>query len=636
MMRWIAWTLAVLTLCPGLSASAQDPPMNVVFIMVDDLGWADSEPYGSRFYQTPQLNRLAASGVVFTNAYAANPLCSPTRASVMTGQYPGRLRFTTPAGHLPQVVLDAKMPAAGSPTEPATNGQSNTRLPNSAFTLGNLFKQSGYRTAFMGKWHLGNDPFIPENQRFDVVVGGRHHPGPPPPGHFFSPWDIDTIPAAPPGTHIADAVTDEALSFIAASAEDDEPFFLCLWPYDVHAPFQGKDELIKKYEARVDPNDPQRLPVMGAMIETMDDNVGRVLDQLEASGLADRTIVIFYSDNGGNMYDRVDGLLPTSNAPLSGGKAMSYEGGVRVPLIVRWPGLTAAGERHDALVTSPDFMPTFAKGLGMSLPEDAVVDGVDLRPALGGGQLEREAIFCHFPHYMGNPQIVGWMNRPNTTVYRGDWKLHKFYADGPDQTDRFELYNLAEDIGETNDVAAQYPALVAELTQLIAQHVADIDGLVPVANPAYDPDWTPPVLDLKPVGGWTPSANGQAKLSLGNGKLKIHATSEDPWIETHRIASKARVAEPLTLVVKMKSTANGIGEVYWGEAGAPAFAAERLASFEPVHNGQWHKVHVTFRPEKPLASLRIDPVKAAGQVEIDWIWLVNAEGEKLQTWNFND
>ncbi|MEM6855231.1 MAG: hypothetical protein AAF593_12560, partial [Planctomycetota bacterium] len=256
--------------------------------------------------------------------------------------------------------------------------------------------------------------------------------------------------------------------------------------------------------------------------------------------------------------------------------------------------------------------------------------------ALGGGELEREAIFCHFPHYMGNPQIVGWMNRPNTTVYRGDWKLHKFYADGPDQTDRFELYNLAEDIGETNDVAAQYPALVAELTQLIEQHVADIDGLVPVANPAYDPDWTPPALDLKPVGGWTPSANGQAKLSLGNGKLKIIATSEDPWIETHRIAAKARVAEPLTLVVKMKSTANGIGEVYWGEAGAPAFAAERLASFEPVHNGQWHKVRVTFRPEKPLASLRIDPVKAAGQVEIDWIWLVNAEGEKLQTWNFNN
>ncbi len=630
-MRWIASLAFVLSLTVIVKA---EPALNVVFIMADDLGWADSEPYGSRFYQTPQLNRLAATGVRFTEAYAANPLCSPTRASVLTGQYPGRLRFTTPAGHLPQVVLDATMPSDGSPTEPATNGQSNTRLTNDAYTLGELFQDGGYRTAFMGKWHLGDKPFVPENQGFEFVVGGRHHPGPPPPGGFFSPWDIDTIPASPQGSHIADVVTDQALAFIETSAANAEPFFLCLWPYDVHAPFQGKADLIKKYENRVDPNDPQQLPVMGAMIETMDNNLGRVLDQLEASGITDHTVVIFYSDNGGNMYDRVDGLLPTSNVPLSGGKAMSYEGGVRVPLIVRWPGVTKAGATSDALVTSPDFFPTFAESLGLKASADLVMDGVNLLPALRGEPLDRDAIYCHFPHYMGNPQIVGWMNRPNTTVRRGGWKLHKFYADGEGQSDRFELYDLSIDIGETHDVAADHPQLVAELATLIEQHVADIDGMIPVANPNYDPDWSPPVVDLTPVGGWVPSANGEVTIRLVDGTLKIDSTGGDPWIETQSLNPAARTTGPLTLVMMLNSSAAGNGEVYWGDADQIEFGPLRLAAFEPMNDSQWHEARVTFNPEAPLMSLRIDPAKAAGHLHLDWVRLEDARGQILQAWDF--
>lgn len=636
-MRWAASAFLVMVIAAVAAPRVHaEPALNVVFIMADDLGWADSEPYGSRFYLTPQLNRLAASGVRFTEAYAANPLCSPTRASVLTGQYPGRLRFTTPAGHLPQVVLDATMPSDGPPTVPATSGQSNTRLANDAYTLGELFQDAGYRTAFMGKWHLGNLPYVPENQGFEMVVGGRHHPGPPPPGGFFSPWDIDTIPVSPEGSHIADVVTDQALAFIETSATNDQPFFLCLWPYDVHAPFQGKAELIKKYEARVDPNDPQQLPVMGAMIETMDDNIGRVLDQLEASGVADRTVVVFYSDNGGNMYDRIDGLLPTSNHPLRGGKAMSYEGGVRVPLIVRWPGVTEAGATSDALVTSPDFFPTLAEGLALETPADTVIDGVNLLPALRGEPLEREAIFCHFPHYMGNPQIVGWMNRPNTTVRRGGWKLHQFYADGPGQTDRFELYDLSTDPGESRNVAADHPARVAELAALIKQHVADIDGMIPLPNPAYDPNWTPPVLDLNPVGGWVPSANGEAKLRLVDGTLMIDSTGGDPWIETQDLTPAARTAGPLTLVLMMKSSAPGLGEVYWGDAKQTAFNALRLASFEPISDGQWHESRVSFSPEAPLVSLRIDPAKASGHLHLDWVRLEDSDGQLLQSWDFAD
>ncbi len=221
-------------------ARATEAPPNVVFVMADDLGWVDTAVYGSRFYQTPNVDRLAASGVRFTDAYSANPLCSPTRASVLTGQYPGRLRLTTPAGHLAAVELNAQIPDAGPADQPATNAGTNTRLDNEHFTLGNLFKGAGYRTAFVGKWHLGSEPYVPEGQDFDLVVGGRRNPGPPPPGGFFAPWEVDTMPKVPDGTHITDAITDATLGFIDEAEEAGEPFFVCLWYYDVHAAVPGE------------------------------------------------------------------------------------------------------------------------------------------------------------------------------------------------------------------------------------------------------------------------------------------------------------------------------------------------------------------------------------------------------------
>ncbi|MDX9978927.1 MAG: sulfatase-like hydrolase/transferase, partial [Lentisphaeria bacterium] len=255
---------------PRLAAQTRPRP-NLIFILADDLGWMDTNAYGSTFYETPHLDALMARGLRFTQAYAANPLCSPTRASILTGQYPCRVRFTTPAGHLKEEVLDPIVPERSAQNQRLIQPQTRTRLPNEYLTYAELARAAGYRTAFMGKWHLGRDPYLPENQGFTVVVGGREHPGPPPRG-YFSPWACPTLPDGPEGRHICDVLTDEACKFLRDNR--DRPFLLNLWYYDVHAPFQGKEELIAKYRRKADPANPQHCPTMGAMIEALDQNIG--------------------------------------------------------------------------------------------------------------------------------------------------------------------------------------------------------------------------------------------------------------------------------------------------------------------------------------------------------------------------
>lgn len=456
---------------------------NVIVILADDLGWRDTTVYGSQFYETPNIARLAERGMTFTNAYSASPLCSPTRASVLTGLWPARLRFTTPAGHLPKVVLDPKVPDQARPDRKAVTPQTRTRLPNKYVTYAEVLKNADYATAFMGKWHLGRAPYLPEHQGFEEVVGGRGHPGPP--GGYFAPFPkIDTIPNAKLGEHIDDILGREAVAFI--KDHRDGPFLLNFWPYSVHAPFQAKLDLIEKYGAKADSDEPQNCPTMGAMIETMDKNIGKVLDALDRLGIADETIIIFTSDNGGNMYSEVDGVVPTSNAPLRNGKGSIYEGGQRVPLIVVWPGVVEPGSDSDTVVTSVDYFPTLLEMLELQVTEEVAFDGVSLVPLLNGsGTLDREAIFCHFPHY-----VPATGNLPSTSVRRGDWKLIRFYADGEDQTDRFELYNLTDDPGERNDLSAEKPELVAELDRLIDDFNRETDALLPAANPNYRPATT--------------------------------------------------------------------------------------------------------------------------------------------------
>jgi len=504
MKSFLRLLILLLTVGANVAAPAAAEPAvpprrpNIVFILADDLGWRDLGCYGSRFYRTPHLDSLARRGVRFTQAYAANPLCSPTRASILTGLWPARLGITAPACHLPQVVLEKGLQAKGPPTLKVLAAASLTRLKTDYVTLPELLRQAGYRTGHFGKWHLGREPYSPLEHGFDV--DWPHWPGPGPPGSYVAPWRFPSGMGieSHPGEHIEDRVASEVVRFIRENK--DRPFYVNYWQFSVHAPYDAKAELVAKYRKLADPHNPQRNPVYAAMVQSLDEGVGRVLAAIDECGLAERTIIVFFSDNGGISWPDKAGRPfvsarfqadmtspPTSNLPLRNGKASCYEGGVREPCIVVWPGVTQPGTVNHTVIQSIDWMPTLLEMAGVGLPEGMKLDGVSLVPVFRGGRIERQAIFCHFPH---NTPASG--QRPAVTVRRGDWKLHRFFADNPDGSDRFELYNLREDIGERKNLAAEHPELVEELNALITGFLEETEAVIPVRNPAYDPQATRP------------------------------------------------------------------------------------------------------------------------------------------------
>lgn len=607
--------IAALFLC-STAARAADKP-NIVFMLADDLGWRDTTPYGSTFYETPNIAHLAAKGMRFTNAYAASPLCSPTRASILTGQYPGRLRLTAPAGHSTQVILDPQVPDTASPHSHVTIPETRTRLPNNYVTYAEVLKQAGYQTAFVGKWHLGRDPYLPDNQGFDVVVGGREHSGPP--GGFFAPWPIDTIPAAPEGSHIDDVITTEAIKFIETNR--DQPFLLNLWFYSVHSPYEAKEPLIEKYrkKATADPDNLQTNSIMGGMIETLDDNVGRVMETLERLDLIENTLIVFTSDNGGNEYNLPEGVEATNNDPLRNGKGNIYEGGQRVPLIVSWPDKIAEGVVNSAVVTSVDYYPTILEITGRPHPEPQLCDGISLWSLLLGSEVDPlRAAFCHFPH---SPPATGTL--PATSVRRGDWKLLRFFGDGPDQANRLELYDLSEDAGETQNMAAEHANIAAELDGLIEENLKQTESLVPKPNPNYQPS----------ARGWI--GNKDASLKRQDGFLQIESTGNDPWIST---SSFPRVVGQITVDIRMKAEARGEGAVYVATDKHPSFARERRAMLQIQHDGQWHTYRTEFILDGRLKGLRVDPASGAGTLEIAEIRLIAWQspdlGRCVSHWDF--
>ncbi|MCX8496940.1 MAG: sulfatase [Akkermansiaceae bacterium] len=485
------WLAPLAPLAPLAAADAQKTPdrkPNIVFILADDLGWKDTSLYGSKFCETPNLEKLAKRGMMFTQAYAANPLCSPTRASIMTGLYPGRVGITQPNCHLPPVHLQATLAWKPLPHERARQVSSATRLNTEYYTLAEALHDANYATGHFGKWHLGQEPYSPLQQGFDVDV--PHTPGPGPAGSYLGPWKFPAF-IGKPGEHIEDRMATEAITFIRAN--QDKPFFLNYWAFSVHAPFDGKADLIKKYAAKADPNDPQRCPIYGAMVQSLDENVGRLIDVLDELKLTENTIIVFFSDNGGNMYDRVDGIPPTSNAPLRGGKATIYEGGTREPCVVVWPGKVKPGSQNDALLSSVDWYPTILDMTGVTPKQAVKFDGVSQTPALLGTGTPRDTAFCFFPHYTPATGAV-----PSVWVRRGDWKLIRFFCDSPDQTDRFELYHLKEDLAESKNLAAEHPDKVKEFDALIRQHLKDINAVIPVKNPGYDPAAKMPEPGQKP------------------------------------------------------------------------------------------------------------------------------------------
>ncbi|MCR4415941.1 MAG: sulfatase [Thermoguttaceae bacterium] len=480
---------AILAFLCSRSVAAEDSKPNVLLILADDLGWSDTTLYGTtKFYQTPNIERLAQRGMTFTRAYSASPLCSPTRSAILTGLSPARTGITTPNCHLPHVVLEASPGKSAAANQKAIQPTPVSRLKTDYHTLAKLLKDAGYATGHFGKWHLGPEPYSPLQHGFDVDV--PHWPGPGPAGSFVAPWKFPDFKERTPGEHIEDRMAQEAVAFM--EKHKDHPFYLNYWQFSVHAPFDAKKALIEKYRARVNPSDPQRSPTYAAMVESMDEAVGTLLDTLDRLKIADRTIIIFTSDNGGNMYNEVDGTTPTSNAPLRGGKATMFEGGTRVPCVVLWPGITAAGARSDALIQSEDFYPTLLEGLGLKLAPGQRFDGVSILPALKGLPLARDAVFQYFPHAPGVPD---WLP-PSVSVHRADgWKLIRIFHGGDNGAHRYLLFNLRDDLGEKHNLAAQKPELVRELDALIEKFLADTKAVVPIPNPAFDPSKYRPELE---------------------------------------------------------------------------------------------------------------------------------------------
>jgi arylsulfatase A-like enzyme len=473
---------AVSLLMPAAASAGRRSKPNFVFFLVDDMGWMDAGCYGSKYYETPNIDKLAGQGMLFTDAYAANPLCSPTRASILTGKYPARLKITTPAGHLPKLPADRPLLAAqAQPWQKVVTPVSRRYLPLEENTIAEALTEAGYKTGFIGKWHLGKDSiYWPEHQGFDVNVGGAGNPGPP---SYHSPYRLNNLKDGPTGEYITDRLTDEALRYIESSRKN--PFMLFLWHFGVHGPWGHKEEITKRYLNKKDPRGKQNNPIMASMLESIDQSLGRVMDRLDKLGLSDNTIVVFFSDNGGNTHSRIgpDELPATNNYPLRGGKATIYEGGTREPLIVRWPGVVRPGSRCSEVLSSIDFYPTMLEITGAKAREGQVLDGRSILPLLKqSGKLKRRAIFCHFPH---NTPATG--NIASTYVRCGDFKLIRFYHDGQDRNHRYELYNLAEDISETNNLAAKYPEMVRQLDALIDEHLKETGALVPIPNPRYDP-----------------------------------------------------------------------------------------------------------------------------------------------------
>jgi arylsulfatase A len=435
-----------------LRDNRQVPP-NVVFILIDDLGWADLECYGNRYYETPQIDRLAAQGMRFTDAYAACPVCSPTRASILTGKYPATLNLTD------------FIPGHWRPYARLVVPDFNQLLPPREITLAEALKARGYSAGYFGKWHLGPPANDPDRHGFDVslVSSGRH----------FAPR-FNTRPKieVPEGAYLADVLTDQAVNFMRAHR--DGPFLLYLAHYAVHIPLEAKAELVRKFQGKPRPADRAAHPTYAAMLESVDQSVGRIVAELEALSLAEQTVVVFFSDNGG-LRRRFDekGPIVTSNAPLRAEKGTLYEGGIRVPLIVRWPGVAEPGSTCTVPVSSVDLLPTLVEIAGGAVP--AEVDGVSLVPLLrGSGELDREAIYWHYPHYHHST--------PAGAVRAGDYKLLEFYEDG-----KLELYNLKEDIGETRNLARRMPDKAEALRGLLHAWRERVGAKMPTANSDYEP-----------------------------------------------------------------------------------------------------------------------------------------------------
>lgn len=478
--RFTLLIVLLATLVSVCIAKSQSSKPNIIMFVVDDMGWMDTTVNGSQYYHTPNMERLASESMLFTDAYAASPLCSPTRLSLMTGKYPQRLRMTQATGHK-KANKGGPTVSNGVPTDRYQQVGSLQYLPLEEYTIAEAAKDAGYNTCFVGKWHLGKaKKHWPGSQGFDVNIGGIGTAGPP--GGYFDPYKNPMLKNRKKGEYVTDRLTDETLAYI--DQNKDDPFFLCLWHFAVHSPWGHKEEITKTFRDKVDPRGKQKCPEMASMLFSVDESLGRVMDKLDELKIADNTIILFVSDNGGNIHSLIGSHAPTNNAPLRGGKATIYEGGTRVPMMVKWPGVVKPNTKSSEIVSTIDFYPTILEMMGGNTKKDQIIDGITLLPVLKDEKkLGRDTIYCHFPH--ATPRSG---NTPSSYVRQGKWKLIRFYCMGEDLSDKLELYNLKDDIGEMHDLSKKHPDKVKVLNDLLSEHLKEVDALAPGKNPNYDPD----------------------------------------------------------------------------------------------------------------------------------------------------
>ena len=454
------------------------PATNFIFFLVDDMGWADIGANGSRFHETPHIDKLAASGMRFTQGYAACPVCSPTRASILTGRHPVRVDITD------------WIPGQGNnANNKLLHPKDRDNLAHSEVTIAEALKEHGYETFYAGKWHLGHHGHWPEDQGFDINIGG-HHKGSPP-GGYYAPWTNPALKANKPGEYLTERLTEESLRFLE-TRDPKNPFLIYLSYYNIHTPIQPYKKRIDHYTAKAEkmfkgPTPTQseheglsRMrqdnPALASMVAAVDDSVGTLLAKLDQLKLADNTVVIFFSDNGGLSTLGRGRSGPGCNLPLRASKGWLYEGGVREPTLVRAPGVTPPGSVSHKPVISMDFFPTMLELAGLPTRPKLHADGQSLVKQLRGDDTGARTLYWHYPHYHGS----GW--KPGASIRDGDWKLIEFY-----HYEKFELYNLAQDPGEQKDLAKKEPQKAANLRAKLKAWQKEMRAKMPVPNPDYKP-----------------------------------------------------------------------------------------------------------------------------------------------------
>lgn len=642
--------------CPALAADhrtgAAQP--NIVLFLVDDMGWLDSSAYGSEYYQTPNMERLRRQSMKFTNAYAI-PLCSPTRASILSGQYSSRHGVTSASGH--QAVLAgqaSRYPAKGAVHQKYIYAVSKRFLDPELKTMAKVLRSAGYRTGHFGKWHLGlSRQHWPEKHGFEVAFHAQPSPGP---RSYFSPYGVHqdgepgpkrhvgTITDGPVGEYMTDRLTDEAIAFI--ESHQNEPFFLNFWHYAVHGPWGHKETYTREFSKKRDPRGQQKNPIMASMLKSVDDSLGRVMDKLDQLKLTENTIFIFYSDNGGNTHSNVPGSRgmdvkqghpkwefaqnwrkwagdqpPTNNAPLREGKGRIYEGGQRVPLMIRWGGQIEANSTSDAIVGPIDFFPTLLEAAEIKKPEGHILDGVSIMPVLQQtGELDREAYFTWFPHLI-----------PAVSVRAGQWKLIRRFEPHPKYPEVLELYHLEKDIGETRNLAREKPDKVNQLNGLIDQFVEQTGALYPKPNPNFNSKIVGIMGDQKSqtVRGLVPR---NCKILRIGEKIRIVGDGRQTFLGTGQV----RMNGALTLSLRVRSSEGGTGKVQWRTTGQEAFPkSTQVVSYRLPGGDQWSDVAIRLPIQGRSEVIRLYFPLDQSPIELQSIVFQDKAG-KQKSWEFSN